>query len=151
LLFFVFFLIKSSIGTLIFGYFYNIKIIFISNIDNLIEFVFFSDEIDACSLAQCGANARCIEQNSATICQCAPDYYGNPYVACHYECLQNSDCNLNEACSNHKCISPCEGACGSGASCDVINHSPICYCDAESTGNPFVYCTQLPYGKFRIK
>lgn len=105
-----------------------------------------ADEPDPCSLAQCGANARCVEQNGVTTCQCAPEYYGNPYVACHLECLQNTDCGLNQACSNHKCINPCEGACGKDASCDVINHSPVCYCDADSTGNPFQYCTRFPYG-----
>ncbi|CAB0029718.1 unnamed protein product, partial [Trichogramma brassicae] len=102
-------------------------------------------EHDSCSLARCGANARCVEQNGMTTCQCEKNYFGNPYTACHLECLQNSDCKLNQACSNHKCINPCEGTCGTGASCDVINHSPVCYCDAEYTGNPFVFCKKLRY------
>ena len=95
---------------------------------------------DPCSITQCGANAICQERNGATACQCLPDYFGNPEIACHLECVQNSDCDLTRACSNHKCVNPCEGVCGSGASCNVINHYPVCYCEADLTGNPFVDC-----------
>ncbi|CAD6236857.1 GSCOCG00008266001-RA-CDS, partial [Cotesia congregata] len=67
-------------------------------------------------------------------------YSGNPFFACHVECVQNSDCPLTKACSNHKCVDPCHSACGTGASCDVINHYPVCFCDANLSGDPFVHC-----------
>ena len=106
----------------------------------------FTENVDKCSLQQCGPNAKCVEKNGVQTCECGTDYIGNPYIACHLECLQNSDCNLNLACSNNKCINPCDGACGSGASCKVINHSPICYCKPELTGNPFVHCSKHSEG-----
>lgn len=95
---------------------------------------------DPCSSTQCGANAICRENHGATTCECIQDYTGNPFIACHLECVQNSDCSLIKACSNHKCVDPCAGACGTGAACDVINHYPVCYCDAHLSGDPFVHC-----------
>lgn len=61
-------------------------------------------------------------------------------MACHLECVQNSDCSLNQACLNNKCVNPCNGACGTDASCDVINHYPVCFCDQGLQGDPFVHC-----------
>lgn len=95
---------------------------------------------DPCSTTQCGANAICRENQGATTCECLEGYSGNPFIACHVECVQNSDCPLTKACSNHKCVDPCHSACGTGASCDVINHYPVCFCDANLSGDPFVHC-----------
>lgn len=95
---------------------------------------------DTCERTRCGANAMCHEQNGAVLCVCKPKYYGNPYLACHPECVLNSDCPINKACVNNHCENPCVGACGVGAHCEVANHHPVCFCPAEYTGDPFVAC-----------
>lgn len=77
--------------------------------------------------------------NGQAVCSCIVGYLGVP-PSCRPECIVNSDCNSNKACSNQKCIDPCTGVCGVGAKCQVINHSPICSCAFSYTGNPFVRC-----------
>lgn len=109
-----------------------------------------ADNQDPCSVSQCGANAKCEERNGAITCKCLPNYFGNPFIACHLECVQNSDCDLSKACTNNKCVNPCNGACGSGASCDVINHYPVCFCDRGLKGDPFVYCQPQTDSKFNL-
>lgn len=48
------------------------------------------------------------------------------------------------ACVDRRCRDPCEGACGRGARCQVIAHSPICTCNDGLTGDPFTYCYPTP-------
>lgn len=52
----------------------------------------------------------------------------------------HSECPLNKACLNNKCIDPCPGTCGYGARCKVVNHNPICSCPSGFIGDPFVRC-----------
>lgn len=52
----------------------------------------------------------------------------------------HSECALNYACLNKKCIDPCPGTCGYGARCKVVNHNPICSCSNGFIGDPFVRC-----------
>jgi hypothetical protein len=59
---------------------------------------------------------------------------------CRPECSVSSECSQDKACVNQKCIDPCPGTCGSGARCNVLNHSPICSCPSGYTGDPFVQC-----------
>lgn len=54
--------------------------------------------------------------------------------------MVSTDCRPDEACSNRKCIKPCQGACGINAKCQVINHNPICSCPTSYTGDPFIRC-----------
>lgn len=68
-----------------------------------------------------------------------PEYQGAP-PSCRPECVASSDCASNKACSNQKCINPCEGACGVAALCQTINHNPICTCPNDMTGDPFTRC-----------
>jgi hypothetical protein len=59
------------------------------------------------------------------------------------ECATSSECPLDKACIGMKCIDPCiSGPCAPGATCRVVNHSPICSCPSGFTGNPFVGCQE---------
>ncbi|XP_046389831.1 neurogenic locus notch homolog protein 1-like [Ischnura elegans] len=92
-----------------------------------------------CNPSPCGPNSQCRVLNNVTVCSCLPEYVGSP-PSCRPECVLNSECNLNQACSNQKCQDPCSGTCGTGARCEVVNHNPICSCPSHTTGNPFVRC-----------
>lgn len=99
------------------------------------------ETLSPCTPSPCGANAYCRERNGAGTCQCTEGYFGNPYEGCRPECLVNSDCPLNRACSGMKCIDPCPGVCGTNAMCYVHSHVPMCTCHTGYTGNPFSHCS----------
>lgn len=92
-----------------------------------------------CNPSPCGQNGQCREINGQAVCSCISGYLGSP-PTCHPECIVNSDCPSNRACSNQKCRDPCPGACGVNARCNVINHNPICSCVPRYTGNALVHC-----------
>ncbi|XP_046391541.1 neurogenic locus notch homolog protein 1-like [Ischnura elegans] len=92
-----------------------------------------------CNPSPCGPNSQCRVLNNVAVCSCLPEYVGSP-PSCRPECVVNSECNLNQACSNQKCRDPCPGTCGTGARCEVVNHNPICSCPSHMTGDPFVRC-----------
>ena len=92
-----------------------------------------------CSPSPCGPNSQCRKTNEQAVCSCVPGYLGAP-PNCRPECTISSDCRSNMACSNQKCIDPCPGTCGIKAQCKVINHNPICICQGDFTGDPFVAC-----------
>ena len=94
---------------------------------------------DPCNPSPCGPNSDCRVINSQAVCSCRPTYIGSP-PSCRPECVLNSECPLNRACINQKCIDPCPQPCGLDATCRVINHSPICTCKTEYTGDPFSRC-----------
>lgn len=77
--------------------------------------------------------------NSQAVCSCVPGYLGSP-PTCRPECTVSSDCALNQACVNQKCIDPCQGTCGIEARCQVVAHNPICSCPPKYTGDPFIKC-----------
>lgn len=93
-----------------------------------------------CSTAVCGPNSQCREINNQAVCSCLPTYLGIP-PACRPECVGNSECPQNQACIGQKCVNPCIGTCGVRATCEVVNHNPICACPAAHSGDPFVECT----------
>lgn len=72
-----------------------------------------------------------------------PEYQGSP-PSCRPECVVSSECPQNKACYKFKCSNPCNGACGVGAKCEVINHNPICSCPPTFTGDPFTRCYHQP-------
>jgi hypothetical protein len=78
------------------------------------------------------------------VCECLPEYQGNPYEGCRPECLVSSDCPMNKACIRNKCQDPCPGTCGVGAICTVSNHIPICSCPPGTTGDAFRICNYVP-------
>lgn len=100
-----------------------------------------------CVPSPCGTNAICKEQNGAGSCVCLPDYFGNPYEYCKPECILNSDCPSNLACTQNKCHNPCLGTCGINALCQVINHFPACTCPNQYQGDPYKLCSQKTQSK----
>ena len=106
-----------------------------------------TEVIDPCNPSPCGSNARCSERNRAAACQCIPEYFGDPYVACRPECTINADCPSSLACVNLHCVDPCPGVCGVNAQCRVINHAPTCTCNPGYRGDPFTACSLIPQSK----
>lgn len=98
---------------------------------------------DPCYPSPCGPNARCRAENGYAICECLPEYHGNPYENCRPECLSNSDCPMNRACIRNKCEDPCPGTCGINAICTVTNHVPVCSCPDRYNGDAFRLCTPI--------
>lgn len=92
-----------------------------------------------CNPSPCGPNSQCREISGQAVCSCAPGFIGSP-PTCRPECVTSSECLLNQACANQKCIDPCPGTCGIGALCQVINHNPICSCPNKYSGDPFTRC-----------
>ena len=87
-----------------------------------------------CHPSPCGQNSDCREINGQAVCSCISGYIGSP-PTCRPECVVNSDCSRNQACSNQKCRDPCPGTCGINAKCIVVNHNPICSCLPRYTGH----------------
>lgn len=100
-------------------------------------------DINPCQPSPCGPYSQCREINKQAICSCLPTYIGSP-PGCKPECTVSSECSYDKACVNQKCIDPCPGTCGINAKCQVINHSPICSCLADNTGDPFTRCFSMP-------
>lgn len=96
-----------------------------------------------CQPSPCGPNSQCREIQGQAVCSCLPEYIGTP-PSCRPECTVSSECAQNKACINQKCADPCPGTCGLNADCKVINHSPVCSCQATYTGDPFTRCFPLP-------
>ena len=114
----------------------------------LIFFVILEKPVgDVCSPSPCGPNSQCRNFNGQPVCSCLPGFIGSA-PACRPQCVVNSDCAQNKACSNQKCIDPCKGTCGLTAKCQVVNHSPICSCPPSYTGDPFVQCQPTPRKKY---
>ena len=76
------------------------------------------------------------------VCRCAPGYYGKP-PHCRPECLVSSDCRSDQACIRQKCEDPCVGTCGAHATCQMVQHKPVCQCAPGYTGNPFLGCIKI--------
>lgn len=96
-------------------------------------------ERNPCQPNPCGPNSQCRQVNGQAVCSCVPGYIGvSP--SCRPECITNSECPQNEACSNQKCRDPCPGTCGVNAKCQIVNHNPICSCLPRFTGDPFIRC-----------
>lgn len=99
---------------------------------------------DPCYPSPCGANAICRVRNGAGSCSCVQNYFGDPYINCRPECVQNSDCPGSRACINMKCRDPCANACGFNAICRVAHHQAVCSCEPGFTGNPLRACVERP-------
>ena len=69
---------------------------------------------------------------------------------CKPECTINSECSSNLVCMRQKCQNPCLGSCGILATCNVINHTPICSCPDGYTGDPFTMCNIKPEKRKKI-
>lgn len=113
---------------------------------NLI-FTIAAIEENPCNPSPCGPNSQCRVINQQPVCSCLPEYIGSP-PGCRPECTVSVECPLDKACINQKCSDPCPGSCGINANCAVVNHSPICSCEKENTGDPFTRCFPIPRKKF---
>lgn len=98
--------------------------------------------VNPCQPSPCGPNSQCRTINNQAVCSCVVGYIGSP-PTCRPECITSSECSLNKACVNQKCIDPCPGTCGLSAICQVVNHNPICSCVAGQTGDPFTRCSPI--------
>lgn len=97
-----------------------------------------------CEPTPCGPNSQCRVTNEQAVCSCLPQFIGAP-PACRPECTISSECTVDKACLNQKCVNPCvANTCGSNAMCRVRNHSPICTCVSGFTGDAFTKCFPMP-------
>lgn len=92
-----------------------------------------------CIPSPCGPYSQCRDLYDRAICSCLENYVGSP-PDCRPECSLSSECFLDKACINLRCVDPCPGACGQNARCHVINHNPICSCPSGYIGDPFISC-----------
>ncbi|GFG35532.1 hypothetical protein Cfor_09648, partial [Coptotermes formosanus] len=101
---------------------------------------------DPCHPSPCAANAYCEVLGGRAVCTCMEGYEGDPSVSCHPECVLNTDCPLDKACLDRKCIDPCfSGAvCGLKAICLVRDHTATCACPEGHTGDAFIQCIPRP-------
>jgi hypothetical protein len=97
---------------------------------------------DPCQPSPCGPNAQCRVVGDQASCSCLPQMVGNPPY-CKPECISNSECSSQLSCINQKCKDPCPNLCGQNADCRVVSHTPMCYCLAGYTGDPFGYCSEV--------
>lgn len=100
------------------------------------------EPIDPCHPSPCGPNSQCRKVNDQAVCSCLPNYMGSP-PECRPECVVSSECPLDKACINQKCLDPCPNTCGIQALCTVRNHNPICACPSGYSGDPFLQCSLI--------
>lgn len=113
---------------------------------NILEPILDEKSNDPCNPSPCGPFSECRKNGNIAACSCLQNYKGKP-PNCRPECVINQECPKYLACSNEKCIDPCEGSCGVNTQCTVVNHSPICTCNPGFNGDPFTACSQTPYSK----
>jgi hypothetical protein len=78
------------------------------------------------------------------VCECPPNYFGNPTIECRAECYGDVDCpGSKPACFYGVCKNPCDGACGVNADCNLRGLTPICSCPRDMTGDPFISCRKF--------
>lgn len=101
---------------------------------------------DPCYPSPCGPNAVC----DNGVCNCQPEYHGDPYFECRPECTISSECPMDKTCAKHRCVDPCINTCGVNAICQVVSHMAVCTCPSRTTGNAFIQCNSVK-GKYLNK
>lgn len=101
------------------------------------------DQPVSCSDVQCGPNTECRKQGNALSCVCLKGFFGNPLIGCAPECTNSAECPSDKICANQKCQNPCPDACGIGAICRTVNHSPMCFCPSGFEGNAQIGCQRI--------
>lgn len=102
--------------------------------------------VNPCQPSPCGPNSQCKEVKQQAVCSCLPAFIGTP-PDCRPECTISSECALDKACVNQKCVDPCPGVCGLNAECHVRSHNPLCTCRNRYTGDAFTRCYPIPRKK----
>lgn len=100
-------------------------------------------EANPCVPSPCGPLSQCRQTSGYASCACEENALGLP-PNCRFECVQSSECQNNLACVRNRCVDPCPGTCGVGATCSVVRHVPICVCPEGMTGDPSYFCSPLP-------
>ena len=97
---------------------------------------------DLCRSESCHSSAQCDTVAGKALCTCPVDTVGDPYTSgCRTNgtCPNgNKDCPSEAACSNGRCINPCDGYCGPNTECRCTNHIPVCSCPPNFAPNPTV-------------
>ncbi|KAF4526820.1 hypothetical protein B566_EDAN018173, partial [Ephemera danica] len=96
----------------------------------------------SCVPSPCGPHSQCHIKGNVPACSCLPGYIGSP-PSCRPECVLSAECASQLACINQKCRDPCPGSCGINAKCHVVNHTPICTCEVDYTGDAFTQCVYI--------
>ncbi|XP_022668562.1 uncharacterized protein LOC111253451 isoform X4 [Varroa destructor] len=119
----------------------------------------------------CGLNADCKAANHKAVCLCTPGLTGNPLeqcvevreAGCYHDrecpfgqicitkdciegCRTDDHCSPLEACYRGKCTNLCKlpGTCGTGATCVMEAHRPVCSCEPGYIGDPRFECRLSP-------
>lgn len=80
----------------------------------------------------CGLNAACHVVSHSAICECVPEFYGDPFVQCS---RRENIIQLQEA------YNPCDPSpCGPNAMCREQNYVGVCQCIDQYQGNPYDGC-----------
>ena len=108
------------------------------------------EHISPCLPSPCGSFSLCMDRDGYPSCSCLNNYIGSP-PNCRPECTINSECVSNEACIYERCRDPCPGSCGSNANCRVVNHTPMCTCPEQYTGDPFTNCFPEPQPSRKLR
>ncbi|KAG7155063.1 Neurogenic locus Notch protein-like 2, partial [Homarus americanus] len=99
--------------------------------------------VDPCRDTLCAPGATCRALGHRGVCSCAAGYQGDPQVLCTaVGCTQRSDCPVEEACVNGRCVNPCKFSdlCGAGAECQPTETGPSCSCPEGFMGDPYSIC-----------
>lgn len=101
-------------------------------------------EQNPCNPSPCGLNTICYVSNNRPVCSCLPYFFGNPEASCSAECVINSDCPIDKACIDRKCVNPCSdpSLCGINALCKVYDHTAACICPEDYVGDPLFICVK---------
>ncbi|BES97160.1 PTI [Nesidiocoris tenuis] len=103
--------------------------------------------VSPCSGIKCGRGAECRVTQHIAQCVCPPGTQGDAHLSCvSVGCQYNEDCADHEACDrlNHVCRPVCErDTCGRRAACTAKAHQPVCTCDFNTQGDPYVECNEI--------
>merc|ERR1712106_1127364 len=85
---------------------------------------FLGDPFTRC-YTECTRHNDCASDKP--VCTCPAGFRGDPLTRCSRgECINDSECRLDQACFDYNCRSPGQDACGQNAECQARNHGAIC-------------------------